>query len=110
MSLSIIRTVVLAIKKMDLIGYAEAVYRSLNADYRIFCAQIGLDDITTIPLSVLKGDNMTWPSQRMPWFAGPTLIDFLETTEVDDRGLQAGTLRLPAQWVNLPNQSFPIQV
>jgi bifunctional enzyme CysN/CysC len=101
-----IRKVVLAINKMDLVGYAEAVVRSIDADYRAFAAQIGLTDITTIPLSALKGDNMTSPSQHMPWYAGPTLMSFLETTEVDETRLQAGALRLPVQWVNRPNLDF----
>jgi bifunctional enzyme CysN/CysC len=101
-----IRKVVLAINKMDLVDYAEAVVRSIDADYRAFATQIGLADITTIPLSALKGDNMTSPSQHMPWYAGPTLMEFLETTEVDETRLQAGALRLPVQWVNRPNLDF----
>ena len=101
-----IRKVVLAINKMDLVDYAEATYRKIDDDYRAFAAQIGLTDITTIPLSALKGDNMTAPSERMPWYSGPTLMAFLETTEVDETRLQAGDLRLPVQWVNRPNLDF----
>jgi bifunctional enzyme CysN/CysC len=101
-----IRKVVLAVNKMDLVGYAEAAYRGIDADYRAFAAQIGLLDITTIPLSALKGDNMTTPSERMSWYTGPTLMAFLETAEVDEARLQAGALRLPVQWVNRPNLDF----
>ncbi|MBP1778900.1 MAG: sulfate adenylyltransferase, large subunit, partial [candidate division NC10 bacterium] len=101
-----IRKVVLAINKMDLVDYAEATYRKIDDDYRAFAARIGLTDITTIPLSALKGDNMTAPSERMPWYSGPTLMAFLETTEVDETRLQAGDLRLPVQWVNRPNLDF----
>ncbi|HEY6134759.1 MAG TPA: sulfate adenylyltransferase subunit CysN [Rubrivivax sp.] len=101
-----IRKVVLAINKMDLVDYAEATCRGIEAEYRAFAAQIGLTDITTIPLSALKGDNMTAPSERMPWYTGPTLMGFLETTEVDATRAQADALRLPVQWVNRPNLDF----
>ena len=101
-----IRKVVLAINKMDLVDFSEAVYRKIDADYRAFAAQIGLTDITTIPLSALKGDNMTAPSAHTPWYAGPTLMGFLETTEIDETRLQGAALRLPVQWVNRPNLDF----
>jgi bifunctional enzyme CysN/CysC len=101
-----IRHVVLAINKMDLVDYDEAVFRRIEDDYRAFAAQIGLADITSIPLSGLKGDNIVEPSVRTPWYHGPTLMAFLETCEVDDTRLQAGPLRLPVQWVNRPNLDF----
>ena len=101
-----IRKVVLAINKMDLVDYAETAYRQIDAEYRTFAAQIGLADITTIPLSALRGDNMVGRSERMPWYAGPTLMELLETAEVDETRLQAGPLRLPVQWVNRPNLDF----
>jgi bifunctional enzyme CysN/CysC len=101
-----IRKVVLAINKMDLVDFSEVVYRKIDDDYRAFAAQIGLTDITTIPLSALKGDNMTAPSEHTPWYAGPTLMAYLETTEVDETRLQSGVLRLPVQWVNRPNLDF----
>ena len=84
-----IRKVVLAINKMDLVGYAEAVCRKIDADYRAFAAQIGLTDITTIPLSALKGDNMTSASQRMPWYDGP-YADGLPGNHRDRRDAPAG--------------------
>ncbi len=101
-----IRKVVLAINKMDLVGYSEASFRKIDEDYRAFAAQIGLADITTIPLSALKGDNMTTRSERTPWYTGPTLMSYLETTELDETRLQDGALRLPVQWVNRPNLDF----
>ena len=101
-----IRKVVLAINKMDLVDYAETTYRQIDAEYRAFAAQIGLADITTIPLSALRGDNMVGRSERMPWYAGPTLMELLETAEVDETRLQAEPLRLPVQWVNRPNLDF----
>jgi bifunctional enzyme CysN/CysC len=101
-----IRKVVLAINKMDLVEFSEAACRRIDTDYRAFATQIGLTNITTIPLSALQGDNMTLPSPRMPWYQGPTLMAFLETTEVDETRAQAGPLRLPVQWVNRPHLDF----
>ena len=101
-----IRHVVLAINKMDLVDYDEATFRRIEDEYRAFAAQIGLTDITAIPLSGLKGDNIVEPSARTPWYHGPTLMAFLETCEVDDTRLQTGPLRLPVQWVNRPNLDF----
>jgi bifunctional enzyme CysN/CysC len=101
-----IRKIVLAINKMDLVEYSEDVFRRIDAEYREFAARIGLTDITSIPLSALKGDNMISPSARTSWYRGPTLMDFLETTEIDEVRLQSGPLRLPVQWVNRPNLDF----
>jgi bifunctional enzyme CysN/CysC len=101
-----IRQVVLAINKMDLVGFDEATCRRIDADYRAFAAQIGLTDITTIPLSGLKGDNIASRSTAMPWYDGPALMEFLETCPLDDLRLQRGPLRLPVQWVNRPNLDF----
>jgi len=101
-----IRKVVLAINKMDLVEFSQQVYNRIDEEYRQFAAQIGLADITTIPLSALKGDNMTTASAAMPWYHGPTLMGFLETTEIDETRLQAEPFRLPVQWVNRPNLDF----
>ncbi|MBK8105765.1 MAG: sulfate adenylyltransferase subunit CysN [Betaproteobacteria bacterium] len=101
-----IRQVVLAINKMDLVGFDEATCRRIDADYREFAAQIGLTNITTIPLSGLKGDNIATRSAAMPWYDGPALMEFLETCPIDDVRLQRGPLRLPVQWVNRPNLDF----
>ena len=101
-----IRKVVLAINKVDLIDCDESAIRRIDEDYRAFAAQIGLTDITTIPLSGLKGDNIVERSTRMPWYQGPTLMAFLETCEIDQTRLQKAPLRLPVQWVNRPNLDF----
>ncbi|MBX3644798.1 MAG: sulfate adenylyltransferase subunit CysN [Rubrivivax sp.] len=98
--------VVLAINKMDLVDYAQDVYRRIDDDYREFAARIGITDITSIPLSALQGDNMVAASDRTPWYAGPTLLEFLETTDIDEHRQQDGPLRLPVQWVNRPNLDF----
>jgi len=101
-----IRKVVLAINKMDLVDYSEKVFNQINEEYREFAKQIGLGDITSIPLSGLKGDNMTSPSEKTPWYHGPTLMGFLETCEIDETRLQKEAFRLPVQWVNRPNLDF----
>jgi bifunctional enzyme CysN/CysC len=101
-----IRKVVLAINKMDLVDFSQDVFGRIDADYRAFAAQIGLTDITSIPLSGLKGDNIVEPSARTGWYHGPTLMAFLESCEIDETRLQNGPLRLPVQWVNRPNLDF----
>ena len=101
-----IRKVVLAINKMDLVDYSEKVFNQINDDYRAFARQIGLSDITSIPLSGLKGDNMLTASEKTPWYHGTTLMGFLETCEIDETRLQKEPFRLPVQWVNRPNLDF----
>jgi bifunctional enzyme CysN/CysC len=101
-----IRKVVLAINKMDLVDYSQKVFDKINEEYREFARQIGLDDITSIPLSGLKGDNMLVASEKTPWYHGPTLMGFLETCEVDETRLQKEAFRMPVQWVNRPNLDF----
>jgi bifunctional enzyme CysN/CysC len=101
-----IRHIVLAVNKMDLVGYDAAVFDKIVADYRAFAAKIGLSDILAIPISGLKGDNITSASAATPWYGGPTLMQHLETVEIDETRLQGGPLRLPVQWVNRPNLDF----
>jgi bifunctional enzyme CysN/CysC len=101
-----IRKVVLAINKMDLVDYSQKVFDRINEEYREFAAQIGLTDITSIPLSGLKGDNMLVASDKTPWYHGPTLMGFLETCEIDETRLQKEAFRMPVQWVNRPNLDF----
>jgi bifunctional enzyme CysN/CysC len=101
-----IRHIVLAVNKMDLVGYDESVFDRIVADYRAFAAEIGLTEILAIPISGLRGDNITSKSDATPWYAGPTLMQHLERVEIDETRLQAGPLRLPVQWVNRPNLDF----
>ena len=101
-----IRRVVVAINKMDLVGYSKDVYERIEKDYREFAAQIGLSDILCIPMSALKGDNITSQSEQMGWYHGPTLMGYLETVEVDQKRRLKGPFRLPVQWVNRPNLDF----
>ncbi|MGI5452431.1 sulfate adenylyltransferase subunit CysN [Streptomyces sp. CA-249302] len=102
-----IRHIVLAVNKLDLVGYAQDVFTGIEADYRAFAAGIGLTDITCIPVSALQGDNITEPSPQTPWYTGPTLIGHLESVDVDATDdLSARPFRLPVQWVNRPDLDF----
>jgi len=100
-----IRHVVLAINKMDLVGWSQETFERIVADYRDFAAQIGIRDFTAIPMSALKGDNITEPSEKSPWYAGPPLMRWLEDAPIED-DLQAKPFRMPVQWVNRPNLDF----
>ncbi|WP_299005423.1 sulfate adenylyltransferase subunit CysN [uncultured Caulobacter sp.] len=100
-----IRNVVLAVNKMDLVGWDQEVFETIVADYRAFADQIGLTVFTPIPISGLGGDNIATRSDATPWFEGPILMDWLEGVEVED-DLQAKAFRMPVQWVNRPNLDF----
>lgn len=104
-SLMGIRHVVVAINKMDLIDYDQKKFNEIEENYREFAAQLDLPNITCIPMSALKGDNITHSSDKMPWYHGATLMAHLETVEVGNN-LQAAPFRLPVQWVNRPNLDF----
>jgi bifunctional enzyme CysN/CysC len=100
-----IRHVVLAVNKMDLVGYDKAVFEDIVAGYRELAAQLGIPHVTAIPLSALKGDNLLQRSVNTPWYIGASLLEYLETVDVGPRGNTIG-FRLPVQWVNRPNQDF----
>jgi bifunctional enzyme CysN/CysC len=100
-----ISRVVLAVNKMDLVGYARETFDTIVADYSAFAARIGLHDITAIPLSAVYGDNIIERGAHMPWFQGPTLMQHLEDVPVAD--VTTGkAFRLPVQWVNRPHADF----
>ena len=101
-----IRHIVVAINKMDLVDYAEGVFRRIVEDYTAFSRQLGIEQVTFIPMSAFRGDNITSPSAAMPWYHGTTLMGYLETVEVDDGLMQRAPFRLPVQWVNRPNLDF----
>jgi len=105
LSLIGVKHVVLAINKIDLVGYDEAVFRTIEAEYRDFAKDLGFETLEAIPVSALKGDNILTPSSAMPWYTGPQLVPYLETVEVGtDRTVRP--LRFPVQWVNRPNLDF----
>ena len=97
--------VVLAVNKMDLVGYDAAVFERIAAEYAALAAQMGIAHVQAIPLSALEGQNLSTRSALMPWYDGPTLIEHLDTVAIagHDGG---GGLRLPVQWVNRPHQDF----
>ncbi len=101
-----IRHVVLAINKLDMVGYSEEVYNRIDHDYRVFAKKVGLRNIITIPMSALKGDNIIELSRNTPWYCGDTLMGYLETVQVEDAAEQSGVFRMPVQWVNRPNLDF----
>ena len=100
-----ISQVVLAVNKMDLVGYDQAVFEAIVQGYRALAAQLGIGQVQAIPLSALEGDNLLKASPNTPWYNGPALLEHLETVQVDS-GEAACGLRLPVQWVNRPNQDF----
>ena len=100
-----IRHVVLAVNKMDLVGYDQGVFDAIVAEYAALAAQLGIANVQAIPLSALQGDNLLQPSPATPWYAGPSLLQHLETVDAGDDGL-GGPLRLPVQWVCRPHQDF----
>jgi bifunctional enzyme CysN/CysC len=100
-----VKHVVLAINKIDLIGYDEKTFRSIEAEYRQFARELGFETLAAIPVSALRGDNILKPSPAMPWYTGPQLVPYLETIEVAaDRTEKA--FRFPVQWVNRPDLDF----
>jgi bifunctional enzyme CysN/CysC len=101
-----IRNLVLAVNKMDLIGYDHDKYDAIVADYRAFAKGIGIENFTPMPISGFMGDNITSKSANTPWYSGPTLMEHLENVELDVTADQAKPFRLPVQWVNRPNLDF----
>jgi bifunctional enzyme CysN/CysC len=100
-----IRRIVLAVNKMDLVGYSRDVFARIVSDYRSFAASIGLSEVTAIPISAVHGHNVVRRSDDMRWYEGPTVIEHLETVPVGD-DVRSRPFRLPVQWVNRPNHDF----
>ena len=101
-----IKNIVLAVNKMDLVGYDQATFDAIVADYTAFAGSIGINNFTALPLSGFKGDNITSRSGNTPWYIGPTLLEQLETVEVLSALDADQPFRLPVQWVNRPNLDF----
>jgi bifunctional enzyme CysN/CysC len=99
-----IRHVILAVNKMDLIGYDQAAFDAIVAEFGTIAQKLNLNNVTAIPLSALKGDNITGRSRHTPWYKGPTLMGLLETIEIHSQESQ--TAIFPVQWVNRPNADF----
>ena len=101
-----IKNIVLAVNKMDLIDYDQQKYDAIVADYEEFAKSIGIERFVAMPLSGLAGDNITALSENTPWYKGPSLIEHLETVEVNVDARQSDPFRMPVQWVNRPNLDF----
>ncbi|WP_010138795.1 sulfate adenylyltransferase subunit CysN [Oceanicola sp. S124] len=102
-----IRNVVLAVNKMDLVDYSQEVFDKIVADYTAFAASIGIEAFVPIPISGYMGDNITAPSENMPWYSGTALLPHLETVEITStKEPAAAPFRMPVQWVNRPNLDF----
>ncbi|MEP6897369.1 MAG: adenylyl-sulfate kinase [Rhodanobacter sp.] len=99
-----IRQVVLAVNKMDLVDYDEAIYQDIVAQYRALAPELGILQVYCLPVVALSGENVGGPSTRMPWYSGPSLLDLLESIDVVK--VHADDFRMPVQWVNRPDQSF----
>lgn len=94
-----------AINKMDLVDYDQAVYDEIVQEYTEFCHKLNVQDVTYIPVSALRGDNVVEKSDKMPWYDGPTLLHHLETVNVG-ASLNKVDFRYPVQYVIRPNQNF----
>ena len=99
-----LRHVIIAVNKMDLIGWDTATFAQIESEYRGFADALGFARIDFVPLSALHGDNLLHPSANTPWYRGPTLLSLLETIEIAEPIGEA--LCLPVQWVNRPNLDF----
>ena len=101
-----IRNIVLAVNKMDLVGYSQSRFDEIVADYRAFADEAGIASFTAIPVSGLTGDNIATRSPALPWYSGPTLIEHLETVPVAAPAEADAPARMAVQWVNRPNAAF----
>ncbi|WP_428032147.1 sulfate adenylyltransferase subunit CysN [Ancylobacter sp.] len=100
-----LKAVVLAVNKIDLMDYSQAVFDQIVSDYRAFAAEFGFRTLVPIPISARHGDNVIARSANTPWYEGPSLLDHLDTLDVES-GAHSRPFRLPVQWVNRPNLNF----
>jgi bifunctional enzyme CysN/CysC len=105
LSLLGIKKVAVAVNKMDLIGFDQAKFEAIAEEFAAFAEPLGFESITAIPVSALKGDNVTSPGAHMHWYHGPTLLGHLETVEVSGKAT-GEPFRFPVQWVNRPHLDF----
>jgi bifunctional enzyme CysN/CysC/sulfate adenylyltransferase subunit 1 len=97
--------VVAAVNKMDLVGYSQESFTAIRQEFEALCAQLGLADEVTIPVSALEGDNVVTASANMPWYTGPTLLEYLETVPLA-LAETSGPMRFPVQLVLRPDANF----
>lgn len=100
-----IRHVVLAVNKLDLVGFDQSVFETIATNFKAFAEPLGFGAVQAIPVSARFGDNVSSLSERTPWYSGPHLLDYLEAADTDDNRNQK-PFRMPVQWVNRPNADF----
>ncbi|BBO28460.1 hypothetical protein AltI4_28480 [Alteromonas sp. I4] len=100
-----IKHVIVAVNKMDLMKYSEEVYKEIQADYKEFAKQLDIPDIHFVPISALEGDNVVNLSEHTPWYDGKTLMEMLESIEIN-KDANTDDFRFPVQYVNRPNLDF----
>ncbi len=100
-----IRHLVLAVNKIDLVGYVEDIFNTIVAEFSAFAANLGLTSFVSVPISARFGDNVIFASGNTPWYGGPTLLAHLENVDIES-GLVETPFRMPVQWVNRPNLNF----
>jgi bifunctional enzyme CysN/CysC len=100
-----IRQAVLAVNKIDLVGYEKKVFDEIASAFASFAAPLGFRTLTAIPLSARHGDNVSAKSVQMPWYDGPPLLEYLEAINIED-GRASQPFRLPVQWINRPDLNF----
>ncbi|MGZ9096690.1 MAG: sulfate adenylyltransferase subunit CysN [Micavibrio sp.] len=101
-----VQHIVLAINKMDLVNYSRNSFEKLESEYRELAKNLGFKTMQAIPLSALKGDNITHLSLNTPWYQGPSLFNYLETVKITDDIQVSAPFRMPVQWVNRPTADF----
>ena len=97
--------VIVAINKMDLVDFDQKVFEKIKEEYKALSHNLGIKNCYFVPLSALKGDNVAQPSQQMPWYQGATLLELLDTLDIEPSTKDA-PLRLPVQYINRPHQDF----
>ena len=100
-----IRHVVLAVNKIDLVGFSREIFETITEEFGEFALKLKFEQVLPIPISARFGDNIITKSGNTPWYRGPSLIEHLETVDVETE-LSAGAFRMPVQWVNRPNLDF----
>lgn len=100
-----VRRFVVAINKMDLVGWSQSRFVELQAEFRAFLRDLDVHDVTFIPLSAREGENLVGPSKQMVWYGGPSLLEYLETVEIESTRQRVG-FRMPVQYVNRPDSTF----
>ena len=101
-----IEKIVLSINKMDLVDYSYEVFNKISSDFQNYTEMIGISNITVIPVSAIKGDNIKFKSEKMEWYTGDTLLNYLETVDISENLIDKDSFCMPVQWVNRPNPNF----